>query len=148
MDDLKDYRPGMQALKELNINTPYIDFNINKQEIREISKYFNLEVQSKPSMACFSSRIPYGEAINKEKLELIKKGEAFLKSTFGLKQVRVRLHEGNLARIEFLKEDLPIILTIENINSIVYKFKEIGFCYITIDIEGFRSGSLNEMLSL
>jgi len=72
LDDLSDYRPGMQALKELNIATPYIDFKINKQEIREICKYFNLEVQSKPSMACFSSRIPYDQDINEEKLDMIR----------------------------------------------------------------------------
>jgi len=148
LDDLEDYRPGMQAIKELNVNTPYIEFKINKQEIREISKYYNLEVQSKPSMACLASRIPYGQIVNKERLELIKKGEEFIKKNFGLNQVRVRLHEGNLARIEFLIEDFPKILTLKNLKLISHKFKEMGFCYVTIDIEGFRSGSLNEILSL
>ena len=147
LDDLNDYRPGMQALKELGIFTPYIDYKINKKEIREICKYYNLDVQSKPSMACFSSRIPYNQVISEKKLNLIREGERFLKQTFSLNQLRVRLHDENLARIEFLKSDLPKILTKENLQKIKEKFKELGFGYITIDIEGFRSGSMNEVLS-
>jgi len=147
-DDLLDYRPGMQALKELNIFTPYIEYNINKQEIRELSKFFNLSVQSKPSMACFSSRVPYGQEINEEKLNRIREGERFLKETFKLKQLRVRHHESSLARIEILQEDFIKVLTPENLKLIKEKFKEIGFNYITIDLEGFRSGSMNEVLSL
>lgn len=147
LDDLSDYRPGMQALKELKITTPYIDFKINKQEIREISKYFNLEVQSKPSMACFSSRIPYDQDINEKKLDMIRGAESYLKNTYNLKQLRVRLHEGKLARIELLPEDIMKIMTDENIVKIKDKFKKLGFCYITVDLEGFRSGSLNEVLT-
>jgi len=147
IDDLSDYRPGMQALKELNISTPYIDFKIKKKEIRMISKNYRLDVQSKPSMACFSSRIPYGQAINQNKLIMIREGEKFLKNTFNLKQLRVRLHEPNLARIELLLEDLTNVLTSNTLNLIKKKFKELGFTYITIDIEGFRSGSMNEVLN-
>ncbi|MBY8980537.1 MAG: ATP-dependent sacrificial sulfur transferase LarE [Candidatus Lokiarchaeota archaeon] len=147
LDDLSDFRPGMQALKELNISTPYIDFKINKQEIREICKFFNLEVQSKPSMACFSSRIPYDQDINEEKLDMIREAEKFLKKTFKLKQLRVRLHKGKLARIELIPEDIMKVMTNKNIKQIKTKFKELGFCYITIDLEGFRSGSLNEVLT-
>ncbi len=147
-DDLSDYRPGMRALKELQINTPYIDFNINKNEIREISKFYELDVQSKPSMACFSSRIPYGQIINENKLIMIREAEKFLKDRFNLKQLRVRVHEEKLARIEFLPEDLSNILTASNIELIRNKLKELGFIYVTIDIEGFRSGSMNEVLDL
>ena len=147
IDDLSDYRPGMQALKELNITTPYIDFKINKQEIREICKYFNLEVQSKPSMACFSSRIPYDQEINEEKLDMIRGSESFLRNTYNLNQLRVRLHEGKLARIELMPEDIMKVMTNENIEKIKTKFTQLGFCYITIDLEGFRSGSLNEVLT-
>jgi len=118
------------------------------QEIREICRFFGLDVQSKPSMACYSSRIPYNQVISEEKLELIREGERFLKQTFNLKQLRVRLHDENLARIEFLKSDLPRILTDINLQKIKNKFKELGFYYITIDIEGFRSGSMNEVLCL
>jgi len=147
IDDLSDYRPGMQALKELNITTPYIDFKINKQEIREICKYFNLEVQSKPSMACFSSRIPYDQEINEEKLDMIREAEKFLRNSYNLNQLRVRLHEGKLARIELMPEDIMKVMTDKNIKQIKAKFKQLGFCYITIDLEGFRSGSLNEVLT-
>ena len=148
VDDLSDYRPGMQALKELNISTPYIEYDINKEEIREICKYYNLDIQSKPSMACFSSRIPYGQIINEEKLKKIREAENFLKNTFGLRQLRVRLHENNLARIEVLLEELSQILTRENMTLIKDKLKKLGFTYVTIDIEGFRSGSMNEVLDL
>jgi len=147
IDDLSDYRPGMQALKELNITTPYIDFEINKQEIREICKYFNLDVQSKPSMACFSSRIPYDQDINEEKLDMIREAEIFLRTTYNLSQLRVRLHEGKLARIELMPEDIMKVMTNENVKKIKNKLKQLGFCYITIDLEGFRSGSLNEVLT-
>ncbi len=148
LDDLSDYRPGIQALRELNIATPYINFKINKQEIREISKFFNLDVQSKPSMACFSSRIPYDQDINEEKLDMIREAESFLSNTYNLKQLRVRLHLGKLARIELMPEDIMKIMTNENIVKIKDKFKKLGFCYITVDLEGFRSGSLNEVLPL
>ncbi len=148
IDDLSDYRPGLQALKELKVSTPYIDFNINKNEIREICKFYDLDVQSKPSMACFSSRIPYGQIINEKKLFMIRESEKFLKKKFNLTQLRVRLHEETLARIELLPEDLSKVLTVENLELIKRKLKELGFTYITIDIEGFRSGSMNEVLAL
>ena len=148
LDDLSDYRPGMQALKELNIATPYIDFMINKQEIREICKYFNLEVQSKPSMACFSSRIPYDQDINEEKLKMIREAENFLRKTYNLNQLRVRLHEGKLARIELMPKDIMKVMNDNSIEKIKRKLKQLGFCYITVDLEGFRSGSLNEVLDL
>ncbi len=148
LDDLKDYRPGMKAVKELNVSTPYIKYEINKQEIRELSKFYDLKVHSKPAMACFSSRIPYGQVINDEKINRIRDGEKFLKQTFQLKQLRVRHHENNLARIELLPEDISKILINENMELIKKKFKQLGFAYITIDIEGFRSGSMNEPLDL
>ena len=99
-------------------------------------------------MACFSSRIPYGQIINEKKLDMIREAERFLKNSFELKQLRVRLHEGNLARIEFLPNHFANILTAKNLELIKSKLKELGFTYITIDIEGFRSGSMNEVLDL
>lgn len=147
LDDLSDYRPGMQALKELNITTPYIVFKISKQEIRDICKYYNLEVQSKPSMACFSSRIPYDQDITEEKLVMIREAESFLRSTYDLDQLRVRLHEGNLARIELMPKDIMKVMNDNNIEKINAKLKQLGFCYVTVDLEGFRSGSLNEVLN-
>jgi len=148
LDDLADYRPGIDALKELGITTPYIEFKINKQEVRQLSKNLDLKVHSKPSMACYSSRIAYNLIIDEKKLDMIREAENFLKDRFNLGQLRVRLHKDDLARIELLKEDLPYILNEGRLKIISDKFKELGFCYITIDLEGFRSGSLNEVLSL
>ena len=148
LDDLADYRPGIKALKELEITTPYIEFKINKQEIRQLSKFLDLKVHSKPSMACYSSRFAYNLMIDENRLDMIREAENFLKDRFNLGQLRVRLHKDDLARIEFLKEDLPKMLNEERLKMISDKFKELGFCYITIDLDGFRSGSLNESLSL
>ncbi|MFX1504412.1 MAG: ATP-dependent sacrificial sulfur transferase LarE [Promethearchaeota archaeon] len=148
VDDLSDYRPGMQALKELNIFTPYIEFNINKNEIRQISKFYDLNVQNKPSMACFSSRIPYGQTIDEKKINMIREAEKFLRNKFKLKQLRVRLHEDNLGRIEILQKDFPKVLREKNITLIRETLKKLGFIYITVDLEGFRSGSMNEVLNI
>lgn len=148
LDDLSDYRPGMQALKELDISTPYIDYKITKQEIREISDFYKLDVKSKPSMACFSSRIPYNQIIDEEKLKMIKEAEKFLKDNFPLTQLRVRYHDEKLARIELLQNEMLKILNAKNLQIIKDKFKDLGFCYITIDLEGFRSGSMNEILDI
>ncbi|MHA1149105.1 MAG: ATP-dependent sacrificial sulfur transferase LarE [Promethearchaeota archaeon] len=146
LDDLSDYRPGLRALEELNISTPYIKFKISKQEIREIAKYYKLEVSSKPSMACFSSRIPYGQEISEKKLYQIREGEKFLKETFKLTQLRVRYHEGPLARIELLPEEFSLVLNEEGFSLIKKRFKDLGFNYVTLDVEGYRSGSMNEIL--
>ncbi len=148
LDDLADYRPGINALKELGITTPYIEFKINKQEIRQLSKSLDLKVHSKPSMACYSSRFAYNLMIDEKRLDMVREAENFLKDRFNLGQLRVRLHKDDLARIEFLKEDLPHMLNEERLKMISDKFKELGFCYITIDLDGFRSGSLNEAISL
>jgi uncharacterized protein len=145
-DDLGDYRPGLQALNEMNIISPYIKCNINKQEIREVSNHFNLPTHSKPSGACLASRIPYNEEITEKKLLMIKQAEQFLRETYNLEQLRVRLHEGYLARIELMPQDLINIITKHNLTIITQELKNFGFCYITIDLQGFRSGSLNEVI--
>lgn len=147
-DDLKDYRPGMRALKELDISTPYVKFDTSKSDIREICAHFELEVQSKPSMACFSSRIPYNEGIDKEKLERIRKAEKFLRNQYQLSQLRVRHHKDKLARIEMLPEELNKVMNKKDLKLITKELKQIGFNYITLDLEGFRSGSMNEVLDL
>ncbi len=147
-DDLKDYRPGMRALKELDISTPYVKFDISKSDIREICAHFELEVQTKPSMACFSSRIAYNQPITKEKLWRIQKSEDFLKKQFQLRQLRVRHYENKLARIEILPEELNKVMNKEDLRLITKVLKQIGFNYVTLDLEGFRSGSMNEVLDL
>lgn len=147
VDDLGDYRPGLDALTELNIISPYIKFQINKKEIMELSQLFNLPTSNKASGACLASRIPYNEDITEKKLLMIKQAEAYLKNSYNLQQLRVRLHEGFLARIELLAEDIPIIMNKDIIGKINKELKNLGFCYVTIDLEGYRSGSLNEAIN-
>ena len=144
MDDLGDYRPGLKALKELKIKSPYLEAKITKNEIRELSRFFTLETESKPSGACFASRVPYDQEISREKLNMVQKAEKYLKDQYGFTQLRVRIHEGSLARIEVLNNEIKRFLK-GDLDAILSFFKELGFHYITIDLEGFRSGSLNEI---
>lgn len=144
IDDTNDYRPGLKALKELGINSPLKDISFTKQEIRKLSKKIGLETWNNPSYACLASRFPYDIKITKNRLNIIEKAEDVLLS-LGIKQFRVRFNS-EIARIEVKKNDFLIILN--NSEIIGKKFKEIGFKYITLDIEGFRSGSMNEVLNL
>jgi len=141
-DDIKDYRPGMKALRELGIISPLIDADLTKNEIRKISKEMKLETWNKPAFACLASRFPYNTKITKSRLKKIEKAEDFTRK-IGIKQFRVRYH-GEIARIEVPKDEFQII--IENSDKIVKKFKSFGFKYITLDIQGYRPGSLNEVL--
>ncbi|MFO8018122.1 MAG: ATP-dependent sacrificial sulfur transferase LarE [Promethearchaeia archaeon] len=142
-DDLNDYRPGMKALDELGIESPYIEYNINKTDIRTLSRYYDLPTASKASMACLASRISIGQPITTKKLDMVEQAEQYIKETFNLGQVRVRLHENYLARIEFEQSDLPYMLQKEKVDAIKNKLENIGFLYITIDLAGYRTGSMN-----
>ena len=142
VDDATDYRPGIKALEELDVVSPLKDAGLTKQEIKELSKAMHLDTWNKPSFACLASRFPYGIKITKSRLEQVEKAESFLHS-LRIKQFRVRYHT-EIARIEVSKDDFQLILT--HSDEIVRKFKELGFKYITLDIEGYRSGSLNEVL--
>jgi len=142
IDDDADYRPGMKALKELCIVSPLIDVCLNKKEIRELSREMGLNTWDKPAFACLASRFPYGVEITRSKLEQVEKAESFLYN-LGIKQFRVRYHN-ELARIEVLKDEFQTIF--EHSNEIVKRFKELGFKYVTLDIEGYRKGSMNEVL--
>ena len=144
LDDEGDYRPGMQALAELGIKSPLRIAQLTKEEIRSLSQMLNLPTWNKPSFACLTSRIPYGEAITKEKLAMIEKAELFLMAQ-GLKQMRVRCHD-KLARVEVPEEDIPLLLNGEMRKKIAEAFAKIGFTYTAIDIKGYRTGSLNEVL--
>lgn len=144
IDDMEDFRPGLKALKKLNIISPLRENKITKDEIRYFSKKMNLLTWNKPSMACLASRIPYGENITLEKLVRVERAEEILKE-LGVSQFRVRCH-GNLARIEILPREIKRILDKNFRNKIVKKFKKIGFIYITLDLLGYRSGSMNEEL--
>ena len=141
-DDLKDYRPGMKALERFGVVSPLIDVKITKKEIREFSKQMNLDTWNKPAFACLASRIPYGTEITKSKLKKVELAEGFIRN-LGVKQFRVRYHD-DIARIEILKNDFEKVLN--NSNEITRKFKAIGFKYVTLDIQGYRAGSLNEVL--
>jgi uncharacterized protein len=145
-DDLNDVRPGMNAVKELGISTPYLDFQIRKVDIRQMSEMFDLPTQKKPSMACLSSRVSYSQRITPEIIQQIKSAEQYLRNQYSIPQLRVRAHPDKLARIEIRSEDWPKILDPAILVDIAKKLKTFGFCYVTLDIEGFRSGSMNEIL--
>lgn len=144
LDDTNEYRPGLEAAKELDVRSPLKESGLRKTDIREISKYLKLTNWDKPSYACMSSRFPYGESITEEKLAIVAAAEIYLRS-IGLKQFRVRHHD-TIARIEVLPEDIPMLLQNGKRTEIIKKFKEIGYKYVTIDMEGYRSGSMNEVI--
>ncbi len=143
-DDIGDYRPGMKALGELGIRSPLKEAMITKEEIRSFSKKMGLKTWNKPSFACLASRFPYGKEITKEKLSIVDKAESFLRE-LKFKQVRVR-HHGEIARIELEKDDIKTFISKGLMDKVVKKFKELGFVYVTLDLEGYRSGSMNEPL--
>lgn len=141
-DDLGEHRPGLQAAHEQGVRAPLLEAGIKKSEIRHLSRKFGLRTWDKPSFACLSSRIPYGEAITAEKLSMIDRAEDFL-IQLGFRQVRVRQHD-NLARIEVPASELADLLAVAD--TVQAKLKEIGYAYVTLDLKGYRSGSLNEVL--
>ena len=142
LDDEGDYRPGMQAIKELGIKSPLRIAKLTKEDIRTLSKELNLKTYNKPSFACLASRFVYGESITKEKLSMVDKAETYLFNK-GFKQYRVRIHD-KMARIEILPEEFEKLLKLRT--ELLSKFKEYGFTYITMDLNGYRTGSMNETL--
>ena len=144
MDDNGDYRPGLIAVKELGVSSPLRQAELSKAEIRELSKEMGLPTWDKQSFACLSSRFVYGETINEKKLGLVDKAEQLLLD-MGFHQVRVRIH-GNIARIEVLPEEIAKIVEEKNRMKIASKLKEYGFDYVTLDLLGYRTGSMNETL--
>ena len=140
-DDLSDYRPGRIALKKFKVKSPLLENKITKTDVREISKSLKLPTWNKPQMACLASRIPYGTMITKDTLRKIDKAETFLRK-FGFYNIRVR-HYNNIARIEVSSEQINILLNKNTRNKIITAFKKLGYKFITVDIEGFRTGSMN-----
>ena len=139
MDDLSDYRPGARALAELKIKSPLQAAELYKAEIRELSKEMNLPTWRKPSMACLASRFVYGETLSEEKLSTVEAAEEFLLSK-GFEQLRVRVH-GKIARIEILPADFDKIIKMHS--EISTRLKDLGFDYVTLDLQGYRTGSMN-----
>ncbi|MHB8377672.1 MAG: ATP-dependent sacrificial sulfur transferase LarE [Dehalococcoidia bacterium] len=142
VDDLGDHRPGRVAAGEHHVRSPLIEAGLTKAEIRELSKARGLPTWDKPAMACLSSRIPYGTPVTVEALDQIGAAEAFLRG-LGLRQLRVR-HHSDVARIEVEPQELPAV--VEQRERIVRRFKNLGYKYVTLDLAGFRSGSMNEGL--
>ena len=145
-DDSNDYRPGMQAAKEHSVRAPCAEAGMTKQDLRTLSKRFGLPTFDKPASPCLASRIPYHEEITSKKLDQIERSEAFLQA-LGFRACRVR-HHRNLARIELLPEDIDCAMQPEMRAKIDAALREYGYAYVSIDLRGFRSGSLNEVIAL
>ena len=143
LDDLGDHRPGRRAAAEHGVRSPLIEAGLTKEDIRSLSKERGLPTWDKPAMACLSSRIPYGSPVTVEALDQIEAAEAFLRS-LGLRQLRVR-HHGAVARIELDEAGMAIIMSGRR-QAVVERLKALGFRYVTLDLAGFRSGSMNEVL--
>ncbi|MEK6322588.1 MAG: ATP-dependent sacrificial sulfur transferase LarE [Acidobacteriota bacterium] len=145
-DDVGDYRPGRQAARELGVRSPLLECGMSKLDIRELSQYAGLPTWNEPASACLSSRVPYGQMVTIEKLSMVDKAEIALKQ-LGFRQVRVR-HHGDVARIEVAEEEMPRALDPEMAHRMSAALKALGFKYVTLDLEGYRTGSLNEALKL
>ena len=142
LDDLGDYRPGMQAADEAAIQAPYLEVKMDKNAIRAVCEFFRLEVADKPAMPCMASRIAYGHEVSVEKLKQVEAAEDFL-ANLGFKVLRVR-HHGDTARIEVVPEDFEPAM--QHREAISQKLHELGFLYVALDLDGFKSGSLNAVL--
>ena len=144
-DDEGDFRPGQQAARQHHVLAPLVEAGLTKAEIRELAKRADLRVWDKPASACLSSRLEYGRAVTPEALSVIERGEDALRG-LGFRQFRVR-HHGDIVRIEIAREELPRALTAEMAREFTSVFKELGFKFVTLDLEGFRSGSMNRLLT-
>ena len=143
-DDVGDHRPGMEAARELGVRSPLMEVGMTKEDIRTLSRSLGLPTWDKPAQACLSSRFPYGDRITPEKIAQVEKAESGLRE-LGFRQLRVR-HHGDVARIEVPKADIARLIDEETSRQVTARLKEAGFTYVTIDLEGFRSGSMNEVL--
>lgn len=144
-DDLGDYRPGMQAAGEAEVLSPLAACGITKAAVRALARDWNLPVWDKPASPCLSSRIAYGEEVTPARLSMIDRAECWIRQ-LGLRSLRVRYHRGDLARIEVPLDALPRLLERDTHHRLVQHLKQLGFKYVTLDLEGFRSGNLNQMV--
>ena len=145
IDDLGDFRPGLKAASQYGVRSPLVEAELSKAEIRSLSRDMGLSTWDKPAQACLSSRIPYGTPVSVEALDRIARAEEFLHE-LGIRQLRVRHHD-TIARIEVPSEDFATLMDGDNRARVAEYFRSIGYSYVTLDLEGFRSGSLNEVLS-
>jgi uncharacterized protein len=145
-DDQGDYRPGQQAARQHGVAAPLLEAGLTKHDIRELARLAGLRIWDKPASACLSSRIEYGRPVTREALLVVEQGEDALRQ-MGFRQFRVR-HHGDIVRIEIAREEMPRALTPEMAVEFTRIFKALGFSYVTLDLEGFRSGSMNAVLSI
>lgn len=145
-DDLNDFRPGTKALTELGIRSPLEESGLSKSEIRQLSKRMRLSTWDKPAFPCLSTRFPYGTRITKGALSRVERAERLL-AALGLKQFRVRVH-ADLARIEVLKQDIPLMVNEALSGKIIKGLKALGYVYVALDLQGYRMGSMNEPLKI
>lgn len=142
-DDAADYRPGMRAASERQVQSPLLECGLTKADVRALARYWKLPVWDKPATPCLSSRIAYGEAVTPERLAMIDAGERYLRS-LGLVEFRLRYHSGDIARLELPLSELPRFCTSPLREQVSAELRRLGFRFVTIDLEGFRSGSLNQ----
>ena len=146
-DDLGDYRPGLEAAQELRVVSPLVEAGLNKQNVRQLAKQWNLSVWDKPATPCLSSRIAYGESVTPERLRMVDQAETYLRS-LGFRELRVRYHAGDLARIEIPQGEVSRFATLAEDKKIANRFRDLGFRFVTLDLVGFRSGSLNSLVQI
>jgi pyridinium-3,5-biscarboxylic acid mononucleotide sulfurtransferase len=144
-DDVGDFRPGMRARDERNVRSPLLEAGFTKEDVRALSRSLGLPTWDKPSFACLSSRFPYGTGITEENLSRVDRAERILRDA-GFKRYRVRFHDDRTARIEVSPQEIPWLLDPGLREQIVGRMKELGFTYITLDLQGYRTGSMNEVL--
>ncbi len=145
VDDLGDYRPGQGAARNHEVQAPLVEAGLTKAEIRELSRLAGLPTWDRPASACLSSRIPYGTPVTPETVKTVEQGEEAIRA-LGFRQFRVRFH-GELVRIEIAKDELPRAMNVEMAQTLAAIFKPLGFHYVTLDLEGYRQGSLNAVLA-
>ncbi|MDQ6785417.1 MAG: ATP-dependent sacrificial sulfur transferase LarE [Acidobacteriota bacterium] len=144
-DDARDYRPGKIAAQEKDVRSPLIEVDLSKDEIRRLSRAQNLPTWDKPASPCLSSRIAYGVPVTIERLSRVERGEAFLRAE-GFREFRVRVHD-EIARLEISPDELARALNLETVEKFAAKFRALGFKYVTLDLHGYRSGAMNEVIT-
>lgn len=148
VDDRGDHRPGMQAASDFQVRSPLIEAGFTKADVRNLARHWELPIWNKPAHPCLSSRIAYGVEVTEERVQRIDQGELFLRQQFQIEELRVRLEPNELARIEVPLVEIPKLTTPEALEKISQKFLKLGFQNVTLDLQGFRSGSMNQFLSI
>lgn len=147
VEDLGDYRPGIEAARQHDVRSPLVECSLTKAEVRQLARDWELPVADKPAMPCLSSRIAYDQQVTPERLRMVDRAEQVLRS-LGLKSLRVRYHEGDMARIEVPAHEVDVLCEPGVRDYLTAEFRRIGFKYVTVDLEGFRSGSLNDVIQV